>query len=32
MVAHVELPVGPGMLDIQAMYARLALNCTYQVF
>ena len=31
MVAHVELPVGPeGMLDIQAMYTRLGLNCTYQ--
>ena len=30
MVAHVELPVGEGMLDIQAMYARLGLNCTYQ--
>lgn len=31
MVAHVELPVGPeGMLDIQAMYARLGINCTYQ--
>lgn len=31
MVAHVELPVGPdGMLDLQAMYARLGLNCTYQ--
>ena len=31
MVAHVELPVGPeGMLDIQAMYSRLGINCTYQ--
>ena len=31
MVAHVELPLGPsGGLDIQAMYARLGLNCTYQ--
>lgn len=30
VVAHVELPVGEGMLDIQAMYARLGLNCTYQ--
>ena len=31
MVAHVELPVGPGgTLDIQEMYARLGLNCTYQ--
>ena len=30
MVAHVELPVGGGMLDIQTMYSRLALNCTYQ--
>ena len=30
VVAHVELPVASGMLDIQAMYSRLALNCTYQ--
>jgi transcription initiation factor TFIID TATA-box-binding protein len=30
MVAHVELKVGEGMLDIQAMYGRLGLNCTYQ--
>ena len=31
MVAHVELPLGAGStLDIQAMYARLSLNCTYQ--
>lgn len=31
MVAHVELPMGPeGMLDIQSMYTRLGLNCTYQ--
>ena len=31
MVAHVELPVGPeGMLDIQGMYSRLGINCTYQ--
>jgi transcription initiation factor TFIID TATA-box-binding protein len=31
MVAHVEIPVGPGgSLDLHAMYAQLALNCTYQ--
>jgi len=31
MVAHVELPVGlESVLDIQAMYTRLGLNCTYQ--
>jgi transcription initiation factor TFIID TATA-box-binding protein len=31
MVAHVELPVGPGgYLDITAMYQRMPLNCTYQ--
>jgi len=30
MVAHVELPVGKGYLDIQGMYSKLALNCTYQ--
>ena len=30
MVAHVELDVGDGMLDIQAMYSKLGLNCTYQ--
>jgi transcription initiation factor TFIID TATA-box-binding protein len=30
MVAHVEVPVQGGMLDLQAMYTHLALNCTYQ--
>jgi transcription initiation factor TFIID TATA-box-binding protein len=30
MVAHVEIPVGGGCLDLHAMYARMALNCTYQ--
>lgn len=30
MVAHVELPIGKGQLDLQAMYQRLALNCTYK--
>ena len=30
MVAHVEIPVGSGTLDLQAMYSSLALNCTYQ--
>ena len=30
MVAHVELPIGKGYLDIQGMYSKLALNCTYQ--
>ena len=31
MVAHVEIPVGKGgSLDLHAMYAQLALNCTYQ--
>jgi len=30
MVAHVELPIGNGFLDIQGMYSKLALNCTYQ--
>lgn len=30
MVAHVEVPVHDGMLDIQAMYSEMALNCTYQ--
>ena len=30
MVAHVEIPVGPGCLDLHAMYAQLPLNCTYQ--
>lgn len=30
MVAHVEIPVGEGCLDLHAMYAQLPLNCTYQ--
>jgi transcription initiation factor TFIID TATA-box-binding protein len=30
MVAHVEIPVGSGCLDLHSMYANLALNCTYQ--
>jgi len=30
MVAHVELDVGKGRLDIGAMYAQMGLNCTYQ--
>jgi transcription initiation factor TFIID TATA-box-binding protein len=30
MVAHVELPVGNGCLDLQGMYSQMALNCTYQ--
>ena len=31
MVAHVEIPVGPGgALDLHGMYSQLALNCTYQ--
>ena len=30
MVAHVEVPVGTGCLDLHGMYAHLALNCTYQ--
>lgn len=30
MVAHVELPVHGGTLDLQGMYSQLALNCTYQ--
>jgi transcription initiation factor TFIID TATA-box-binding protein len=31
IVGHVEIPMaGAGRLDIKAMYARLALNCTYQ--
>jgi len=29
-VAHVEIPVQGGLLDLQAMYSRMALNCTYQ--
>ena len=30
MVAHVEVPVNGGSLDLQSMYSQLALNCTYQ--
>jgi transcription initiation factor TFIID TATA-box-binding protein len=30
MVAHVEIPVHGGCLDLHGMYARMALNCTYQ--
>ena len=30
MVAHVEIPVNGGTLDLQSMYAHMALNCTYQ--
>jgi transcription initiation factor TFIID TATA-box-binding protein len=30
MVAHVEIPVQGGSLDLQGMYSRMALNCTYQ--
>ena len=30
MVAHVEIPLTDGYLDLHAMYNRLALNCTYQ--
>jgi len=30
MVAHVETPVGNGYLDLHGMYARMAINCTYQ--
>lgn len=30
MVAHVEIPVGSGCLDLHKMYSQLALNCTYQ--
>jgi transcription initiation factor TFIID TATA-box-binding protein len=30
MVAHVEIPIGGGCLDLHAMYSRMALNCTYQ--
>ena len=30
MVAHVEVPVQDGKLDLDAMYSRLGLNCTYQ--
>ena len=30
MVAHVEIPVDGGCLDLHGMYARMSLNCTYQ--
>jgi transcription initiation factor TFIID TATA-box-binding protein len=30
MVAHVEVPVHGGYLDLQGMYSRMAINCTYQ--
>ena len=30
MVAHVEIPVGEGCLDLHGMYTTMALNCTYQ--
>jgi TATA-box binding protein (TBP) (component of TFIID and TFIIIB) len=30
IVAHVEVPVGGGFLDLEAMYTRLNLHCTYQ--
>ena len=30
IVAHVELPVGDGVLDLQSMYRKLELNCMYQ--
>lgn len=30
MVAHVEIPMAEGFLDLHAMYAQMALNCTYQ--
>jgi len=30
IVAHVEIPVGGGALDLDAMYSRLNLHCTYQ--
>lgn len=30
MVAHVEIPVGGGCLDLHSMYTQLAINCTYQ--
>ena len=29
-MAHVEIPVQPGVLDLDAMYTRLNLHCTYQ--
>ena len=30
MVAHVEIPMHDCFLDLQSMYMRLSLNCTYQ--
>jgi transcription initiation factor TFIID TATA-box-binding protein len=30
MVAHAEIPVGEGYLDLHSMYSQMALNCTYQ--
>ena len=30
LVAHVELPVGNGCLNLHGMYSQMALNCTYQ--
>ena len=30
VVAHVEIPVGAGHLDLEAMYTRLNLHCMYQ--
>ena len=30
IVAHVELPVGDGILDLQSMYSKLELQCMYQ--
>jgi transcription initiation factor TFIID TATA-box-binding protein len=30
MVAHAEIPVNGGSLDLHAMYTQLGLNCTYQ--
>jgi transcription initiation factor TFIID TATA-box-binding protein len=30
IVAHVELPIGDGVLDLQSMYKKLELNCMYQ--
>jgi transcription initiation factor TFIID TATA-box-binding protein len=30
IVAHVELPIGEGILDLQGMYCKLELNCMYQ--
>jgi len=30
IVAHVEIPVGEGVLDLQSLYSKLELNCMYQ--